>query len=170
MTISGQLLGDTRWQSRIFGGQWTEAGGGALDVVEPANGKVLCKVGAATAKDVVEACKSAAQAQREWAKVTPRERAEILRKAAAALQQDFDPLAGIVARETGGILPKGLHEVKETIALLHTAAALALQPRGEILQSPSPSLSLARRVPRGVVGIISPFNFPLILSMRAVAP
>ncbi len=170
MTISGQLLGDTRWQSRIFGGQWTESAGGALDVVEPASGKVLCKVGAATAQDVAAACERAAQSQREWAKVAPRERAEILRNAAAALQQDFDPLAGIVARETGGILPKGLHEIKETIALLHTAAALALQPRGEILQSPSPSLSLARRVPRGVIGIISPFNFPLILSMRAVAP
>jgi benzaldehyde dehydrogenase (NAD) len=75
-----------------------------------------------------------------------------------------------VARETGGIPNKGQHEIKEAIALLHAAAALAIAPRGEVLQSPSGCLSYARRVPRGVVGVISPFNFPLILSMRAVAP
>jgi hypothetical protein len=61
-------------------------------------------------------------------------------------------------------------KVREAIAILHTAAALALQSRGEVLQSPVGRLSYARWVPRGVVGVISPFNFPLILSIRAVAP
>ncbi len=48
--------------------------------------------------------------------------------------------------------------------------ACALGSRGEVLSNPPGRLSYARRIPRGVVGVISPFNFPLILSMRAVAP
>jgi len=164
------LMNDLRWHGRIFTGEWSLPLGGAYDVREPANGNSLGKVGHGNAQDIANACKAASTAQRAWAKTGARERSAIFLKAAAVLERSFEECAAIVARETGGILPKGLHEVKETIALLHGAAALALGPRGEVLQSVSARLSYARRVPRGVVGVISPFNFPLILSMRAVAP
>lgn len=167
---SPSLLSDARWDGRVFTGQWTTALGGVHDVCEPANGNSLGKVGVGNAQDIANACGFAAEAQTAWAAVAARERAAILRNAACVLQRSFEPCAAIVARETGGIPPKGLHEVKEAIALLHAAAALAIAPRGEVLQSPSACLSYARRVPRGVVGVISPFNFPLVLSMRTVAP
>ena len=54
--------------------------------------------------------------------------------------------------------------------ILHRSAAMLTEPQGLVLPSDGGRLSLARRVPRGVVGVISPFNFPLILSSRAVAP
>ena len=82
----------------------------------------------------------------------------------------MDPLALLIARETGGIVPKGQHEVREAAALLQHAASLCSAPRGEVLANPPGRLSYARRIPRGVVGVISPFNFPLILSIRAVGP
>src|SRR3989344_5445198 len=75
-----------------------------------------------------------------------------------------------VARETGGIVPKGQHEVREAITLCHLAAALPMQAQGQVLPSTPGRLSIARRVPHGVVGVISPFNFPLILGLRSVAP
>ena len=52
----------------------------------------------------------------------------------------------------------------------YNAAALAAHPVGEVLRSEQPRLSFSRRVPVGTVGVIAPFNFPIILSIRAVAP
>jgi benzaldehyde dehydrogenase (NAD) len=169
-TTAAVWLDHSLWRGRLFDGGWPQALGGAHVVNEPATGTALTDVGLANAGDVRAACQAAAKAQPGWAAVPARERAEIFRRAAAALQEHFDELASYISRETGGILPKGQHEVRETIVILHAAAALAMQSRGEVLQSPPGRLSYARRVPRGVVGVISPFNFPLILSMRAVAP
>jgi len=169
-TTAAGWLDHALWRGRLFDGGWPQALGGAHVVNEPATGAALTDVGLANADDVRAACKAAAKAQPDWAAVPARERAEIFRRTAAALQEHFDELASFISRETGGILPKGQHEVRETIAILHAAAALAMQSRGEVLQSPPGKLSYARRVARGVVGVISPFNFPLILSMRAVAP
>lgn len=166
----GKLLGDNRWSGKIFTGSWVAAHGGTRDVNEPATGKPLSKVGFADAQDIESCAAAAAAAQVAWAATPARARAAILRKAADLLEQDFDGLSMVIARETGGIVPKGQHEVRETAALLHHAAGLALGSRGEVLSNPPGRLSYARRIPRGVVGIISPFNFPLILSMRAVAP
>ncbi|MDF3839310.1 benzaldehyde dehydrogenase, partial [Cupriavidus basilensis] len=75
-----------------------------------------------------------------------------------------------IARETGGILPKGEHEVREAIVLLQRAAAMPLEANGRVLPSAPGRLSIARQLPLGVVGVISPFNFPLVLSLRSVAP
>jgi benzaldehyde dehydrogenase (NAD) len=166
---STSLMTDPRWQQRIFTGEWSVPLGGTYEVLEPANGHSLGHVGHGNARDIVSACRAAATAQRKWAATPARERSFTLLKAATLLEQSFDDCASIVARETGGILPKGQHEVKEAVAILRAAAALAIAPRGEVLQSAA-RLSYARRVPRGVIGVISPFNFPLILSLRAVAP
>ena len=166
----GHLLADKRWVGKIFNGAWVTAQGGARDVPEPASGKTLSHTGFGNALDIDAATAVAAAAQPAWAALGARDRAGILRRAAEILERDAEAMAMLVARESGGILPKGQHEIRETVALLHSAAALALAPRGEVLANPPGRLSYARRVARGVVGIISPFNFPLILSVRAVAP
>jgi len=169
--LSGSaLLADLRWHGRVFNGSWIASSTGKHSVLEPATGKGLAVVGVGNAADIEVAAARAAQAQKSWAMVGERERAAILRAAATQLEEDAAALSMIVARESGGILPKGQHELREAIAILHSAAGLALQPRGEVLSNPPGRLSYARRVPRGVVGVISPFNFPLILAMRAVAP
>src|SRR5947209_3798862 len=111
---------------------------------------MLASVGFGEAYDIETAAREAGVAQKSWAAVSARERAEILRSAAIRLQTDAEALGQLVARETGGILPKGLHEVREAVAILHAAAALALQPRGEVLSTTPGRLSYARRVPRGV--------------------
>ena len=91
-------------------------------------------------------------------------------KAAALFEQHFDELALMIARETGGIIPKGQHEVREAVVLCRLAAALPMQAQGQVLPSTPGRLSIARRVPHGVVGVVSPFTFPLILSPRSGAP
>jgi benzaldehyde dehydrogenase (NAD) len=163
-------LNESQWQGHIFDGGWSPAKGGKRALIEPATGAELLQVGTGNAEDIAIAATAAAAAQPAWAAMAPRERAEVFRKAAAALQRNADALAMVIARETGAILPKGQREVSEAITLLHLAAAMPLQAQGEVLPSEPGRLSFARRVPHGVVGVISPFNFPLVLSLRSVAP
>ncbi|KAA6170486.1 aldehyde dehydrogenase family protein [Pseudomonas veronii] len=154
----------------LFNGDWRPASGALSAVIEPATGEPLMQCAMANPADIAIACRSAALAQPAWAALGPRERAEVFRKAADLAQQSFAELALYVARETGGALFKGEHEVREAIVLLHQAAGLLSQPHGLVLPSAAGRLSYARRQPHGVVGAISPFNFPLVLSLRSVAP
>ncbi|WP_434563528.1 benzaldehyde dehydrogenase [Pseudomonas sp. Z4-20] len=154
----------------VFNGDWVPASGPLLSIIEPATGDVLMRSATADAADIAKACRDAALAQPAWAALGPRDRAAILRKAADVAEQSFAELALYVARETGAALFKGQHEVREAIVLLHQAAGMLSQAHGVVLPSEAGRLSYARRLPHGVVGVISPFNFPLVLSMRSVAP
>jgi len=168
---SMNLLDPAAWQGRIHeGGEWRAPLGGMRDVAEPATGERLTSTGIADAADMARAIGAAAAAQAGWAALPPRERAAVFHRAAAIFQQHFDELALFITRETGAILPKGQHEVREAVTLCQIAAGLPLAAQGQVLPSVPGRLSLARRVPHGVVGVISPFNFPLILGLRSVAP
>ncbi len=158
------------WNGTAFDGGWSTRLAASQDVVEPATGQPLWRTGVASGADMSAAIGRAHAAQAAWAATPPRDRAAILLKAAALFEQHFDELALMIARETGGIIPKGQHEVREAVVLCRLAAALPMQAQGQVLPSTPGRLSIARRVPHGVVGVISPFNFPLILSLRSVAP
>ncbi len=164
------LLNPSQWRGRIFTGSWTEAQGGVYQVMEPATGELLTEGGMANGADINEAAARAAQVRPGWTDTPPREKAEVFRRAAGILQAHMDELAPWVVRETGAILPKGQLEVREAMELLNIAAGMCLESQGVVLPSVPGRLSYAKRIPLGVVGVISPFNFPLILSMRAVAP
>lgn len=163
------LLNPALWREQIYSGGWRTSAA-ATDIVEPATGAVLARAGLARPADVAEAAALARDAQPAWAATAPRERAAVFLRLAALLQQHEEELALWITRETGGILPKGQHEVREAITFCHVAAAMPMQPQGQVLPSVPGRTSLARRVPHGVVGVISPFNFPLILTLRVVAP
>ncbi|MGF6536137.1 benzaldehyde dehydrogenase (NAD) [Paraburkholderia sp. GAS206C] len=157
------------WRGAIFNGDWVRVPG-TLDVIEPASGRPLHQVGKATQEDVTAAVRAARAAQCAWAATPPRERAAVFHRAAALLQEHAQAAAALIARETGAILPKGEHEVREAIVLLQRAAAMPLEATGRVLPSVPGRLSIARQLPLGVIGVISPFNFPLVLSLRSVAP
>jgi len=165
------LLDPALWHGRVYdNAQWRTPAGGVREVIEPATGAVLGSTGVANAEDMRTAIGHAAAAQAAWAATGPRERSAVFHRAAAVFQQHFAEFALAIARETGGILAKGQHEVNEAITLCHLAASLPMQAQGLVLPSTRGRLSFARRVPHGIVGVISPFNFPLILGLRSVAP
>ena len=165
------LLDPQAWHGMLYrDGAWCAPQGGERAVVEPATGTTLWTTGVASAADMVGAIASAAAAQPAWAALPPRERAAVFHRAAQGFQQHAKELALAVARETGAILAKGEHEVREAITLCQIAAGLPLAAQGQVLPSVPGRLSIARRVPHGIVGVISPFNFPLVLGLRTVAP
>ena len=165
------LLSGAEWHSRIFSGGWTPAQGGTLKTVEPATGEVLAEVGLADKADVAEAARRARAAQPEWAAKTGPERAALIRRAARIVEDNHEEFESWLVREGGCIPGKAAFEVQLVLGELWEAAALPTQPWGHLLPSSEPGReSIARRVPLGVVGVISPWNFPQILSIRAVAP
>ncbi len=169
-TTAVTIAAENAWKGKVFSGRWQMAKGGSREVIEPATGKVLTEVGLADAEDVRAAARAAKEAQAEWANAPADQRAAVLRRAAQLLEAHGEALRPWIMRETGGIAPKADKEIRFATEILVEAAAIATQPPGVMLPSGPKRMSFARRVPHGVVGVISPFNFPLILSTRAVAP
>jgi benzaldehyde dehydrogenase (NAD) len=165
------LLDGADWAGKIYSSGWTTAQGGTLQTVEPATGEVLAEVGLANKGDVEQAARAAAAAQPAWAAQTGPERAALIRRAARILEDNHEEFETWLVREGGAVPGKAGFEVQLVLAELWEAAALPTQPWGHLLPSSEPGReSIARRVPLGVVGVISPWNFPQILSVRAVAP
>jgi benzaldehyde dehydrogenase (NAD) len=165
------LLDSVAWQGKVFSDGWNDAKGGTVDSIEPATGDVLGTVGLANAEDIAQAAISARAAQPEWAAKTGPERAALIRKAALILQDNRAEIETWLIREGGAVPGKAAFEVDLVLGEFWEAAALPTQPWGHLLPSSEPGRdSIARRVPVGVVGVISPWNFPQILSMRAVIP
>jgi benzaldehyde dehydrogenase (NAD) len=165
------LLDQTTWTNRIFvGGSWVDASGGTRDVVEPATGNAIGRVGVGNADDLAKAAENAAEAQRAWAATPHPERAAVLRRAAQLWTQHADEISWWNIHEVGAIPPMAGFALHVAEQECYEAASLPSHPYGELIPSEQPRLSMARRVPAGVVGVISPFNVPIILGIRSVAP
>ena len=164
------LLDDDRWHNKVYSGRWVDGGGDNIAIVEPATGKELGRVGSATSKDVAAAAKRAADAQKAWAATKPTQRAAILRRAGQFFEDHAAELQAWIMQETGAISAKADLELHVAAQECYEAAALCTAPMGEVLSTDDPRWSIARRRPAGVVSVISPFNFPLILSIRSVVP
>lgn len=166
-------MADAAWAGSLFvdGAFVAPADGGTAAVVEKATGTELARVGVAGPDDVDRAVEAADRAQAGWAATPFDQRAALLRQVARAIEDRADDLADWVVRETGSIRGKAQYEVHGAAAELYEAAGLTSRATGEILPSADPGrLSLVQRVPVGVVGALTPWNFPLILGMRVLAP
>lgn len=163
------LLETKAWAGKAYSGSWKEFGA-IIEVLEPATGEVIAQVARAGAAQVRAAAQAARAAQRTWAAMPYQDRAKIFRKAAQLLEDHRAECTQWIVRETGGIPPKAAFEIDSVLHLMHEAAAMLTQPRGLVLPSVEGSTSIARRMPHGVVGVISPFNFPFLLTSRATLP
>src|SRR5699024_9127547 len=164
------LLEPAVWSNKLYTNGWNEGSADPIDIVEPATGTVLGRAGMGSADDIRDAATKAAAAQRQWAKRKPAERAAVLRRAGQIFKDNATELTGWIQRETGAISAKAGLEITVAANECYDAAALPHHSMGEVLSSDEDHWSFARRLPVGVVGVISPFNFPLILSIRSVVP
>ncbi|MCF7548607.1 aldehyde dehydrogenase family protein [Pseudonocardia sp. WMMC193] len=125
----------------------------------------------ATVAEVDAAVAAARTAQREWAAVPAPERRAVLRRAAAALEDRRGELVELVMTETGSVRGKAEAEVAESIEELHSAGALAMAAEAELFPSAVVGrTNLVERIPVGVVGLITGWNFPMHLGLRITAP
>jgi len=170
MTKTG-LAQPSVWSGNIYSDGWRSGEGGALTVTDKSTGERLGEIGRASAKDVASAALIARESQRAWAALPGPHRGDIVRKASQLVVEYADEIAAQIVRETGSIRAKGRAEAALTAREILEAASLASQPTGFITASESPGRrSIARRLPVGVVGVITPWNSPFLLASRAVAP
>ncbi|MFF7860112.1 MULTISPECIES: benzaldehyde dehydrogenase [unclassified Pseudomonas] len=170
MLCVNTLLPNELWNERLFTGTWVPGELPATAITSPGNGQALGTLANAGARQVEQSARVAATAQRSWYALPYDERAKVLRKAAAIAEQYQAEIADWIVRESGSTQAKAGFEASITLKSLHEASALPSRSQGEVLPSSAGRLSIARRRPLGVIGVISPFNFPLYLAMRAVAP
>lgn len=159
----------SRWTDSIYSGGWLKTKF-SKDVIEPATGNVLDRIGVATAESVQAAARAAVAAQRQWEWSPFDARAGVLRKVARLLEERLSEIANWIVRETGSTMMKAQFELGASIRAVYEAAAMPSQPTGLMLPSDRSRLSYCRRRALGVVAVISPFNFPFFLSIRAISP
>ncbi|GAA1470058.1 aldehyde dehydrogenase family protein [Microbacterium thalassium] len=165
MTFFAQEL----WEGRGYIGGWVRLDGTAT-VTSPQTGSAVAEIGVGSAADMAEAIERADAAQREWARRPAQERADVMHRVAGLLEEHADVLSRWLIDEAGSAQGKAAFEVGLVVSEARQAAATAVMPYGQLLTSIHPRLSLARHRPVGVVGVISPFNFPAILATRSVFP
>jgi benzaldehyde dehydrogenase (NAD) len=164
------LLDGSTWHGKIFLDGWTDGSAGTAPVMEPATGDELGRLGVAGAQDVARAAASAVRAQREWAALPHTARAAVLRRAGDLWTAHADEVHHWLVREAGSIPPKAGVETHVAEQECYEAATLPSHSYGRLHPSELDRLSISERGPVGVVGVIAPFNFPLILAIRSVAP
>lgn len=158
------------WNLRYFDGAWRTSDF-ELRVIEPATGEALASVGLTNREHVARAASRAKAAQVGWAAGTFECRSVMLRKAAELLQREAECFIEWNIRECGSTRFKAEWELSVCVEQLYMAASMPMQANGEVFPSSTPGrTNIWRRVPMGVVGVISPWNFPLLLSIRSIAP
>jgi acyl-CoA reductase-like NAD-dependent aldehyde dehydrogenase len=157
---------------QYIGGVWRDGKSQkVLTDSNPYDGKPIADFKLASLADLDEAYRSAAAAQKIWAEVNPFEKRAILEKAITWIEKNEGDIADIIIEELGGTQLKAVIEIFLVKTFIKEASTYPLRMTGEILPSTVDGKeNRLYRVPAGVVGVISPFNFPFNLSMRSVAP
>jgi succinate-semialdehyde dehydrogenase/glutarate-semialdehyde dehydrogenase len=154
------------------GGTWREGRAGRMPAVSPATGEEFASVAVASAADVDDAVAAAGTAGPAWAALSAFERAACCRAVAAAIDDHADGLARELTRDQGKPLEaEARDEVSELAGYFRMAAEDAIRLAG----GAPPSTSASRRVltlavPLGVVGVISPWNWPYTMGAELFAP
>jgi len=151
-------------------GQWFR-GGDPLDVSDPATGETFARVATTDRAGVGKALDDAQDAWEGWRKLTGQQRGVYLNKIADAVQSRSEEIARTITLENGKPLPQSRGEVGMTVDHLRWFAEEARRAYGRVVPQQAPGKRhLVLKYPVGVVGAISPWNFPLVLAVRKLAP
>ncbi|MCX4510137.1 aldehyde dehydrogenase family protein [Streptomyces sp. NBC_01619] len=140
-----------------------------LDVLNPATEEVIATVPGALAHDVDAAVARAARAQRGWAAAAPADRARLLRRFAAVVDDHIEELARLEVREAGHTIGNARWEAGNVRDLLDYAAGGVERLTGRQIPVPG-GIDLTILEPLGVVGVIAPWNFPMPIAAWGTAP
>lgn len=155
----------------IIGGNETDSAG-TMKVTSPAMpNEVIGQIPRSNQEDMAKAVEKAQAALRPWSKLGAMARGQVLFRASTVLESHVEELAQLASREMGKPLAESRGEALRAIAILRYYAGEGAHPVGEVIPAANAStLQYTIREPLGVVGIITPWNFPLAIPMWKVAP
>jgi aldehyde dehydrogenase (NAD+) len=157
---------------QLIGGVWRPGRSGKVaQDRDPYSGEILVEIALANLRDVEDAYETAARVQPAWAAVLPQERRELMERAAVVVEHRREEIVSWLVQESGSTLAKAYYEWDLVHLGLLEAAGFPFHSEGRMLPaSVRGKESHVYRRPVGVVGVISPWNFPLHLAVRSVAP
>ncbi|MFD2999375.1 aldehyde dehydrogenase family protein [Pontibacter toksunensis] len=157
---------------QFINGEWTDGTEGhTVENLNPYDESVINTFKGASTDDVDRAFDSAKEASKTWSVTPPTERQKVLLKAANLLQERKQEIMDWLTKEVGGTYQKAEVEFMQTYQMLIESSSFPMWMHGYTIPSMTPGKqSLVFRKALGVVAMISPWNFPLYLSMRTVAP
>ena len=152
-------------------GKWVAGSGPMIQVEDPSTGKTLLEIANATAEDGLAALTSADETQASWAKVPPRERAEILRRTFDLVRERAEEFAMLISLEMGKPIAEARGEVTYGNEFLRWFSEEAVRISGRFGTSPEGTgrMLVAQR-PVGPAFAITPWNFPLAMATRKIGP
>lgn len=160
------------YDKMYINGEWTE--GTSTKTMEnrcPMNNELIYSYRAAGKEDVDRAYAAAKAAQPLWAAVSPGEKAAMLEKLAKAIEDMSEEVAEVLITEGGSTAPKVGFEISTCINICKQAMAFPYMMRGQTAPSDIPGKhNFTFKSPKGVIGVIAPWNVPLVLAMRSVVP
>lgn len=155
----------------IGGKEWRSEGQPIEEDINPYTGEPLARVHLATADDIQQALSAAEEAQKSWGKTLVKEREAVLLKAADIIEGRREDITKVLIEEGGNVFGKAMFEVDYVVSAFRIAAGQAREMRGETMPSEDAErISMSIRQPLGVVVGIGPFNAPLILNGKKLAP
>ena len=172
IATSEQTVVDSVNKQLYIGGEWRDASGGVtLPVEDPSTAEALCEVADATPEDAVSALDAASEAQAEWAKHPPRERAEILRRAFQKLVERTDELALLMTLEMGKTTRESKAEIAYAAEFFRWFSEEAVRIEGRYAVPPAGAgRMLTMKQPVGPCILITPWNFPMAMGTRKIGP
>jgi aldehyde dehydrogenase (NAD+) len=157
-----ESLGLESHNSGVFAGEWLEAGGKTVDVINPATGESLATATLASVDDYDRVVSNSVETYERWRQLPAPKRGDYIRRLGNALRENTEALGILVTLETGKILPEGVGEVQEMVDICDFAVGLSRQLYGNTMTSERPSHRMYEHWhPLGPVGVISAFNFPV---------
>ena len=166
-------MDEVKTYKNLIDGRWVESSSGkTFSSINPADtSDVLGYFQQGTLQETEQAIEAARRAQPSWARTPPAKRSEILERAARLMEERASELAEILTREEGKTLTESAAEVKRSAANFRFYAGQAYLLAGETLPADEPSTFLyTLRLPLGVVSVLTPWNFPLAIPARKIAP
>ncbi len=156
----------------FINGEWTESGTGeTFDDINPATLELIGKIHKASDEDVKSAIDSAQEAFDAWSSTPAPQRAKILFSAARMLEERKEELSRILTTEMGKVLKEARGDVQEAIDIAYYAAGEGRRLFGETTPSELPDkFCMTLRRPIGVVGLITPWNFPIAIPAWKIMP
>jgi aldehyde dehydrogenase (NAD+) len=155
-------LGLAAQNSGVFAGEWLEATGESIEVVNPTTGETLASVVMASEDDYEQVVANSVETFERWRLLPAPKRGQYVRLIGDALREKIEPLGALVTLEVGKILPEGIGEVQEMVDICDFAVGLSRQLYGSTMASERPNHRMYEHWhPLGPVGVISAFNFPV---------